>query len=102
MEDYKRALISQMAARLDLYDSGGISLPKLAEDLRGRFEAADPREPSIRDSFEELWAELDAESELRTKAWAPPGLADDAHLCEILHRLRSWIEWCGLAFCLAF
>ena len=97
MEDYKRALISQMAARLDLYDSGGIFLPKLAEDLRGLFEAADPRELSIKDSFEELWAELDAESELRTEAWAPPGLADDAHLREILHRLRSWIEWCGHA-----
>ncbi|MER5624013.1 hypothetical protein ABT061_23555 [Streptosporangium sp. NPDC002544] len=87
-----------MAARLDLYDSDGISLPKLAEDLRGLFEAADPRELSIRDSFEELWAELDAENELRTEAWAPPSLADDAHLREILHRLRSWIKWCGLTF----
>ncbi|MER6824959.1 hypothetical protein ABT352_03090 [Streptosporangium sp. NPDC000563] len=92
MEDYKRALISQMAARLDLYDSNGISLPKLVEDLRGLFEAADPRELSIRDSFEELWSELDAESELRTEVWAPPGLADDTHLRDILHRLRSWIE----------
>jgi hypothetical protein len=97
VEDYKRALISQMAARLDLYDSGEIVLPKLAEDLRGLFEAAGPRELSIRDSFEELWAELDGESELRTAPWAPPGLADDAHLREILHRLRSWAEWHGLA-----
>lgn len=98
MENYKRALIGQMATRLDLYDSGGIPLPKLTEDLRGLFEAADPRELSIRDSFEELWAELDAERELRTEPWAPPGLADDAHLCEILRRLRSWIELHGFAF----
>ncbi|WP_156056052.1 hypothetical protein [Streptosporangium roseum] len=97
MEDYQRALIGQMAGRLALYDSGEIPLPKLAEDLRGLFEAADPRELSIRDSFEELWAELDAESELRTEPWAPPGLADDAHLREILRRLRSWIETHGLA-----
>lgn len=92
MEDYQRALIGQMTGRLTLYDSGEIPLPKLVEDLRGLFEAADPRELSIRDSFEELWAELDAESELRTEPWAPPGLADDAHLRELLRRLRSWID----------
>jgi hypothetical protein len=92
VEDYQRALIGQMAGRLALYDSGEIPLPKLVEDLRGLFEAADPRELSIRDSFEELWAELDAESELRTEPWAPPGLADDAHLRELLRQLRSWID----------
>ncbi|WP_433248561.1 hypothetical protein ACQPYK_00750 [Streptosporangium sp. CA-135522] len=97
MEDYQHALIGRMTAYLDLYDSGTIPLLKLAEDLRGLFEAADPRELSIRDSFEELWVELDAESELRTEPWAPPGLADDAHLREILRRLRSWIELHGLA-----
>ncbi|AWS47820.1 hypothetical protein [Streptosporangium sp. 'caverna'] len=92
MEDYQRALIGQMTGRLALYDSGEIPLPKLVDDLRGLFEAAGPRELSIRDSFEELWAELDAESELRTEPWAPPGLADDAHLRELLRRLRSWID----------
>ncbi|MEU4540286.1 hypothetical protein AB0G15_36150 [Streptosporangium sp. NPDC023825] len=81
-----------MAVRLDLYDSGEIPLSKLAEDLRGLLEVADPRELSIRDSFEELWVELDAESELRTEAWAPPGLADDVRLREILQQLRSWVE----------
>jgi hypothetical protein len=91
VEDYQRALIGQMAVRLNLYDSSEIPLPKLTEDLRGLFEAADPRELSIRNSFEEIWAELDAEAELRTESWAPPGLANDAHLNEVLHQLRSWI-----------
>ncbi|MFC4062934.1 hypothetical protein ACFOWE_32030 [Planomonospora corallina] len=97
MEDYQRALVGQMAERIDLYDSGETSLPKLVEDLHGLFEAADPRRLSIRDSFMELWAELDAESELRTAPWMPPGLADDARLREILSRLRSWIESHGPA-----
>ncbi|MFI6803301.1 hypothetical protein [Streptosporangium canum] len=91
MEDYQRGLIGQMAARLDLYDSGEVSLPKLVDDLRGLFDAADPHELSVRDSFQWLWADLDAESELRTEPWAPPGLADDAHLSGILHGLRSWV-----------
>ncbi len=91
MEDYQRALIKQMAVRLDLYDAGELPLPKLAEDLRGLFEAADPRELSVRDSFDDLWGELDGESELRTEPWAPPHLADDAHLREILHQIRAWV-----------
>ncbi|MET8335632.1 hypothetical protein ABZV14_07000 [Streptosporangium canum] len=97
MEDHQRVLIGQMIERIDLYGSGEIPLPKLVDDIRGLFEAASPRGLNIRDSFEEIWADLDAESELRTEPWAPPGLADDAHLREILRRLRSWIEWHGLA-----
>jgi hypothetical protein len=80
-----------MAVCLDLYSSGEISLPKLVEDLVGLFDAADPHELSVRDSFRWLWSDLDAESELRTEPWAPPGLADDIHLSEVLHGLRSWI-----------
>lgn len=66
-----------MGDRLDAYASGDVSLLKLAEDLRGLFDACDPRDLSIRDSFYDLWADLDAECELRTESWAPPGAADD-------------------------
>ncbi|GAA3134086.1 hypothetical protein GCM10010466_25920 [Planomonospora alba] len=97
MEDHQRALVGQMAERINLYDSGEISLHELVEDLHGLFEAADPRRLSARDSFMELWAELDAGSELRTSPWMPAGLADDARLREILSQLRSWIEWHGSA-----
>ncbi|WP_214110773.1 hypothetical protein [Acrocarpospora catenulata] len=91
MEDYQRALIGQMTTRLDLYESGDLSISKLVQDLRGLFDAADPHERIIHDSFEHLWSDLDAEADLRTEPWAPPGLADDAHLAKLISALRSWI-----------
>ncbi|MEV0975158.1 hypothetical protein [Microtetraspora glauca] len=90
MEDYQRALIGRMVERLDLYASGQTSLPKLVEDLRGLFEASDPRELEIRDSFQWLWGDLDAECELRTQPWAPVGAADDDRLAGAIGELRLW------------
>ncbi|GIH28164.1 hypothetical protein Aph01nite_64740 [Acrocarpospora phusangensis] len=92
MEEYQRVLIGRMVERLDAYASGEVALSKLIQDLRGLFDVSDPRERSIRDSFEELWADLDAECELRTELWAPPGLADDAHLRRTIDALRSWAQ----------
>ncbi|MEU9890929.1 hypothetical protein [Sphaerisporangium sp. NPDC051011] len=90
VEDYQRAFIGRMVERLDAYAVGEVTLPKLVEDLRGLFEIVDPREWSIRDAFEDLWAELDAECDLRTESWAPPGSADDVHLRRSIDALRSW------------
>ncbi|MEV7012637.1 hypothetical protein [Streptosporangium sp. NPDC051022] len=90
MEDHQRALIGRMVEHLDLYASSQTSLPKLVEDLRGLFEASDPRELGIRDSFQWLWAELDMENDLRTEPWAPAGSADDVRLAEVIDALRSW------------
>ncbi|GLX02999.1 hypothetical protein Misp02_70850 [Microtetraspora sp. NBRC 16547] len=90
MEDYQRALIGRMVERLDLYASGRIPLPKLVDDLRGLFEASDPRELEIRDSFQWLWADLDGECELRTQPWAPAGVADDDRLARVIGDLRLW------------
>ncbi|MFG1861666.1 hypothetical protein [Microbispora bryophytorum] len=67
MEDYQRALIGRMVERLDLYASGRTPLPQLVEDLWGLFEASDPRELEITDSFQWLWSDLDGECELRIK-----------------------------------
>ncbi|WP_433356177.1 hypothetical protein ACQP25_19215 [Microtetraspora malaysiensis] len=90
MENYQRALIGRMVEHLDLYVSGRTSLPKLVEDLRGLFEASDPHELEIRDSFQWLWGDLDAESELRTQPWAPAGAADDDRLARAIRELRLW------------
>ncbi|WP_061295107.1 hypothetical protein [Herbidospora cretacea] len=90
MEDYQRALIGRMVDHLDLHAAGDLPLPKLVEDLRGLFEAADPRELAVRDSFNWLHADLDQECELRTEPWAPPGAADDARLAGALSELRAW------------
>ncbi|MDH2426929.1 hypothetical protein [Sphaerisporangium sp. TRM90804] len=90
MEDYQRAFIGRVVERLDAYAAGEVTLPKVVEDLRGLFEVADPREWAIRDAFEDLWVDLDAECDLRTELWAPPGLADDAHLRRTIDALRSW------------
>jgi hypothetical protein len=90
VEDYQRALIGRMVDHLDLYASGRTSLPKLVEDLWGLFEASDPHELEIRDSFQWLWADLDGESELRTEPWAPAGAADDDRLARVISELRLW------------
>ncbi|MGW4644681.1 hypothetical protein ACWEN6_39660 [Sphaerisporangium sp. NPDC004334] len=90
MEDYQRALIGRMVERLDAYAAGEVALPKLVADLRGLFQIADPQEWAIRDAFEDLWVDLDAECDLRTQPWAPPGLANDAHLRRTIDALRSW------------
>ena len=90
VEDYQRALIGRMVEHLDLYASGRTPLPKLVEDLLGLFEASDPRELEIRDSFQWLWSDLDRECELRTQPWAPAGAADDDRLAGVIGELRLW------------
>ncbi|MET8141551.1 hypothetical protein ABZU32_14685 [Sphaerisporangium sp. NPDC005288] len=90
MEEYQRAFIGRMVERLDAYAASEVTLPKLVQDLRGLFEVADPREWAIRDEFEDLWVDLDAECDLMTQPWAPPGLADDARLRRTIDAIRSW------------
>ncbi|WP_405395092.1 hypothetical protein [Microbispora hainanensis] len=90
MEDYQRALIGRMVEHLDLYASGRTSLSKLVEDLRGLFDASDPCDLEIRDSFQWLWADLDGECELRTQAWAQAAADDDDRLARVIGNLRLW------------
>ncbi|MEO3808069.1 hypothetical protein ABGB17_03615 [Sphaerisporangium sp. B11E5] len=90
MEDYQQAFIGRMVERLDAYAAGEVALPRLVDDLRGLFEVADPREWAIRDVFEDLWSDLDAECDLETQPWAPSGLADDTRLRRTIDALRSW------------
>jgi hypothetical protein len=52
---------------------------------------ADPHDPAVREEFEELWARIDGELELRTEPWAPPGAASDVDLERYLDDLRAWV-----------
>jgi hypothetical protein len=90
MDDHQRGLFGRMLDHIDAYESGRLPLPKLVQDLRGLFDAANPRELSVRDHFEDLWSVIDGESELRTEPWAPPGAADDQRLAATLGALRNW------------
>jgi len=80
-----------MLDRLELFETGRLDLGKLVADLRGLFIEADPHDPETRSEFEEVWAPLDAEHELRTEDWAPRGLGSDESLARSLGEFRQWV-----------
>lgn len=81
-----------MLKRVDDYRDGVIPLGKLVTDLRGLYEAADIHEGETRRAFESLWSPIDGEHELRTESWAPPGLASDERLVELLDEFSRWVH----------
>ncbi|MBB3728893.1 hypothetical protein FHR33_004753 [Nonomuraea dietziae] len=42
MDDHQRGLFGRMLDHIDAYESGRLPLPKLVQDLRGLFDAANP------------------------------------------------------------
>ena len=73
-------------------ESGQLSLAQLVADLRGLYVAADPHDPDLRSDFETVWSRIDAEHELRTESWAPPGSAIEENLTAALQQFRDWVE----------
>jgi hypothetical protein len=51
-----------------------------------------PDDPALRDAFEEQWARIDGELELRTESWAPAGSASDADLARYLDGREQWVS----------
>ena len=74
------------------YERGQLELGKLIADLRGLFVEADPHDQVVRSDFEAAWALIDAEYELRTEVWAPPGSASNENLQRSLDAFRIWVE----------
>lgn len=81
-----------MLERIDAYRAGSVTLAGLVNDLRGLFVEADPHDHPTRDDFEAHWSPIDAEYELRTEAWAPPGAASDERLAEVVASFASWVQ----------
>lgn len=81
-----------MLKRVDHYREGATSLEKLLVDLRGLYDAADIHDGDIRAAFESYWSPIDGEHELRTESWAPPGLASDERLADLLDEFSRWIQ----------
>jgi hypothetical protein len=82
------------AAMLDQisdYRAGRLGLAALVAGLRGLYVEADPHDVSVRDQFELMWSPIDAEHELRTESWAPPGLARDQTLAQELDAFAEWV-----------
>ncbi len=90
MNDLQRDLVRRMRDEVARHRAGELPVEELSSKLRGLFDAADLQERGDRDDFEALWAQVDAEAELRTEAWAPPGLAYDANLAAAVQRLEQW------------
>jgi hypothetical protein len=82
------------AAMLDQisdYNAGRLGLGALVRDLRGLYVEADPHDAGVRDQFEVMWSPIDAEHELRTEPWAPPGSASDEALTRALDAFAEWV-----------
>jgi hypothetical protein len=88
------------AALFVVADPADHSLPELGvlvDDLRGLFVEADPHDSTVRSDFERYWAPVDGRYELRSEAWAPPGLANDDDPARSLDEFRDWVSGTVLA-----
>jgi hypothetical protein len=90
MEPWQAALIGRIVDEIDTFNAGRISLPKLVENSRGLFEAADISDNETRMAFESVWAAVDAQDELRTEAWSRPEWVSDQALNDAVSDLRVW------------
>jgi hypothetical protein len=72
MEPWQAALIGRIVDEIDRFNAERISLPKLVENSRGLFEAADISDNETRMAFELVWVAVDAQVELQTEAWSRP------------------------------
>jgi hypothetical protein len=81
----------RMLDRIASFRAGEAALSQLVSDLRGLMVEANPHDPAVRDEFEEHWAPIDGELELRTEPGAPPGAASDVDLARYLDDLQAWV-----------
>ena len=92
MDDHQRRVLRDMADEVHQFREGRLPVDHLARNLRGLMLAADFKSSKLRDDFDALWSRIDAEAELRTEPWAPPGLASDDALSDGLDALLSWVR----------
>lgn len=90
VEEYQRRIWKQMIDTVDGYRSGRLPLSTLVADLPGFVEAAELHDRTLLNGFWGVFSEIDAEFELRTEPWAPPGLASDDRLAAAIDRFRDW------------
>jgi hypothetical protein len=92
VDDHQRAMWNEMLRKLAATRAGDLSLGRLVSDLRGLYVEADPHDSGVRRRFEEAWAQLDGEHELRSELWAPPGAASDEALARHLAHFEDFAE----------
>jgi hypothetical protein len=97
VDAHQREMWKRMVGRISDYEEGRVELGVLVADLRGLFVEADPHDSTVRSDFEWYWAPIDGEYEVRSEAWAPPGLANDDHLARSLDDFRDWVSGSVLA-----
>jgi hypothetical protein len=83
-------LIGRIVDEIDRFNAERISLPKLVENSRGLFEAADISDNETRMAFELVWVAVDAQVELRTEAWSRPEWVSEQALNDAICDLRVW------------
>ena len=92
VDEHQRKMWQEMTRRIDAYEAGEVDLGSLVADVRGLFIEADPHDVTVRDDFELFWAPIDAQLELRTEPWAPPGSPSDAALSDSVAAFRRWVR----------
>jgi hypothetical protein len=90
VQQWQLDLLGQIADRIDLYREGRLPLAKLVEDARGLFDAADISANKVRGQFEEVWAPVSGQLELRTADWAHPDWGSKEDLDAAITALRKW------------
>ena len=90
MDVQQATVLRQMVGQVAEFRGSGLPIDRLAANLRGLFDATGIRSPDLRDEFQDLWTDIDMESELRTESWAPPGAASDERLTRALDSLIVW------------
>lgn len=78
-----------MASQIESFEHQELSLQGLCSNLRGLWAASSQKN---NEEFEDLFAQLDMELELRTEPWAPPGSPSDERLNSGLLNFRNWIK----------
>lgn len=91
VDDHQRQMWQRMLELVTEFEHGRFDLGALVTGLRGLFVEADPHDPTLRDGFERAWSPIDAEYELGTEAWAPPGMSSDEKLQQSLDAFRAWV-----------
>ena len=81
------AMLDQISA----YRAGRLGLGALVQDLRGLYVEADSHDAGVRDQFEVMWSPIDAQDELETEPWAPPGSASNETLAQALDAFAEWV-----------
>jgi hypothetical protein len=90
VDEHQRRVWMRMIKSVDAFRAGDVDLRKLVADLQGLLGAADLHDTDLINEWWNHAAPIDMELELRTEAWAPPGLASDDNLGRVLGDFEAW------------